>query len=267
MDKKVKQLKVKVKEIKKIKKDIFLLSFFSSHIANTAVPGNFLHLKIDSSLILRRPLSIHKVINKEIYLLFRVRGRGTELLSRYKKGCILDIIGPLGKGFSRKQQAVRPGQQIIVAGGMGVAPMVFLAQRLKKIPGKFQSTDSMVLLGVGSEKDILCENDFKKLGYKVFFATEDGSKGFKGTVTTLLKNTLSAASCELLANIYACGPKEMLFALAEVSKEYPQIKCEASFEQFMGCGLGVCCGCVLETKNGYKKVCKDGPVFDLRDVW
>ncbi len=265
MEKKVKQLKVKVEGIKQIKKDIFLLNFFSSQIAKTAIPGNFLHLRIDPDLILRRPLSIHKIVDKQVYLLFRVRGRGTDLLSRYKKGDILDIIGPLGRGFSRISQ--KGESKIIIAGGMGVAPMVFLAQRLKAACNKHEAVQGLILLGAANKKEILCEDDFKKLGYKVHSATEDGSKGFKGRVTGLLKKILSTNRYQLLADIYACGPGEMFFEINKILKKYPLIDCEVSFEQFMGCGLGICCGCVIKTKAGYKKVCKDGPVFDLKEIW
>jgi dihydroorotate dehydrogenase electron transfer subunit len=112
----------------------------------------------------------------------------------------------------------------------------------------------------------LAEGELKKLGFKVNIATDDGSRGYKGSVVDLLKNLLSAIDCELPTSIYACGPKEMFYEIKKVLEKYPQIETQVSFEQFMGCGLGICYGCAIETKEGYKKVCKDGPVFDLKIV-
>ncbi|UCD15701.1 MAG: dihydroorotate dehydrogenase electron transfer subunit [Candidatus Omnitrophota bacterium] len=252
-----KQIEVIVGEIKKVNKEVFLLSFTSSYLAKESRPGNFLHIKINSTL-LRRPFSVHKVCGRKVFVLFKVRGRGTNMLSKYNKGDTLDVIGPLGKGFDARPQK----QSVLVAGGIGVAPLVFLAQRLKKI-----KTKNIVLLGERSKKDILCEKEFKQFGFKVYVATEDGSKGTKGTVVDLLKRQLSTINCQLSTNIYACGPKEMFFKMHEAVKAYPDINCQVSFEQFMGCGLGICCGCSIETKAGYKKVCKDGPVFNLGDIW
>lgn len=251
----VKQLKAKVKEIKKIKPDVFLLSFSSSYLANCAQPGQFLHLKINS-VILRRPFSLHKVKGNTIYIIFRVRGRGTKALAKVKQGDALDIIGPLGQGFKLGKTRAN----ILLAGGIGVAPLVFLAQKL----GKGKNT---ILLGVKNKKEILSETEFKKLGYKVLIATDDGSRGHKGTVTDLLRQILITYSPKLKTNIYACGPKEMFLEVSKVLKKRTKLNCQVSFEQFMGCGLGVCCACVIETKEGYKKVCKDGPVFNIKDIW
>jgi dihydroorotate dehydrogenase electron transfer subunit len=271
-----KQIKVVVDSVSKIKEDIFLLSFSCPYVAQKAVPGNFLHVKIPGT-ILRRPLSVHNVKGDKIYILFKIRGRGTKILSQYKKGDALDIIGPLGKGFDISHQSSVVGHQnkkegvtnILVAGGIGVAPLLFLAQKLKSDDGRRMTDDrrrDTILLGVGSKKDILCEEEFKKRDFKVNIATEDGSKGTKGTVIDLLKNIRTTDDGRRTTNIYACGPKEMFYAMNKILKKYPNVNCQVSFEQFMGCGVGVCCGCVIATKDGYKKVCKDGPVFNLKDI-
>ncbi|MCF7916511.1 MAG: dihydroorotate dehydrogenase electron transfer subunit [Candidatus Omnitrophica bacterium] len=258
MEKKAKQFKVKVKEVKKIRDDIFLLSFSSAYLIKNAKPGNFLHLKSEAT-ILRRPLSIHKIANNLIYILFKVKGKGTRALAEKKKNDSLDIIGPLGNGFKVK----RGESSILVAGGIGVAPLLFLAQKLAKSPrSKVQGPklENIILLGAKDKREVVCEKDFKNLGFQVKIATEDGSKGKKGFVTDLLKE-------QLRTNIYACGPKDMFSQMNKILKNITNIDVQVSFEQFMGCGLGVCCACVIDTRQGYKKVCADGPVFNLADIY
>ena len=273
-----KELTVKVKKVNKIKPDVFLLSFDSAFLALNSYPGQFLHVKI-AKTILRRPFSVHYVRGNSVYLLFRIRGRGTKILSEYKPGDKLSIIGPLGKGFKVSPQSTlreysaqavyspQGEKNILVAGGLGVAPLVFLAQRLKKvITSKFKG-ESLILLGAKDRKEILCEQEFKNMGYRVIIATEDGSKGYKGTITEVLKKTLTAYGLQLTINIYSCGPETMFKEIKKViDKAKCKINCQVSFEQFMGCGLGICCGCTIETKDGYKKVCKDGPVFNINNV-
>lgn len=274
------QINVKIRFLKKLRPDVFLLGFNSNYLAKNARPGQFLHLKIDNKVtILRRPFSIHKVSADMIYILFRVRGRGTKLLSQLKIGDILDIIGPLGNGFkiSPQSTAHSPQINILVAGGMGVAPLVFLGEKLRKIQNTNYRLQNLILLGAKNKSEVLAEQEFRKLGFNVRVATDDGSRGLKGTVVELLKKTLStnesgaqrslpAGDYQLSTNIYACGPKEMFYEIAKIIKRYRRINCQVSFEQFMGCGLGICCGCSIETKQGYKKLCKDGPVFDIKNI-
>lgn len=259
----MKQLKIKTAFIKKIKPDVFLLGLNSDYLAKTAKPGQFLHVKVDEKItILRRPLSIHKIEKNIVHILFRVRGRGTKILSQCKKGDVFDVIGPIGNGFSISQKPTPCSlrSNILVAGGMGVAPLVFLGEKLKKSPG----AKNTILLGAKSKKEVLAESEFKKLGFEINIATDDGSRGYKGSVVDLLKKALSTYQHNNIStNIYACGPKDMFYEIKKVIEKYPGIKAQVSFEQFMGCGLGICYGCVIETKDGYKKVCKDGPVFDL----
>lgn len=268
MNKKVKQLNVKVSDIEKVKNDVFLLQFTSPYIAKVSNPGNFLHIKIEPT-ILRRPLSIHKIQQDKVYILFRVRGKGTKALSQMQKGDVLDIIGPLGNGFSCDRRAAIKKRRILIAGGLGVAPLVFLGQRLRESSNKKLNPEirNVVLLGAKNKAEVLCEEEFKKIGFKPYIATEDGSKGLRGTVIDLLKEILTTYHLPLTTEIYACGPKEMFYQIHKLVKRYPRVNCQVSFEQFMGCGLGICCGCVIETKHGHKKVCKDGPVFGLKEAF
>ncbi len=250
-----KELTVRVKKINKIKTDIFLLSFDSVYISKNSSPGQFLHIKIIKT-ILRRPFSIHCVKGKTVFILFRIRGRGTQILSDYKKGDELNIIGPLGRGFCLNSKS---GKNILLAGGLGVAPLVFLADRLKQ-------TKPIAILGAKDKNDTICADEFRKRGCRVYIATEDGSKGRKGTAVDILKSLFNKFNKSDKINLYTCGPEGMFKGMKKAIGKNKNVNCQVSFEQFMGCGLGSCCGCTIETKNGYKKVCKDGPVFNMNDV-
>lgn len=245
-------------------------------IAKAAKPGQFVQIKVsgDYEPLLRRPLGVHRVAGDNIEVLFEAVGKGTEILSQRKASCNLDIIGPLGNGFNYRGQGtarLRSGQTgdrrpILVAGGMGVAPLLFLAEGLK-------NHKVTVLIGGKTKRQILCEKEFKELGCEVKIATDDGSAGFKGKVTELLKNQLSALNFQLSA-IYACGPRPMLKEISAISKKY-NIPAQISLEEHMACGIGACLGCVVKTRNEqrtmrnefeYKRVCKEGPVFDAREI-
>ncbi len=251
----MKILKTQVEEIKKLNHKIYRLSFKSPYLAKKSEPGQFLHFKINST-ILRRPFSIHKIEGQNIFILFKVKGKGTKILSTYKKGDFLDILGPLGKGFKIYPSA----SVILVAGGIGIAPLLFLAQRIEK-------GLRFLFFGAESKKELVTLSEFKKLGFKIFVATQDGSEGFKGDVVELLEKEISSLNLSSPLKLYACGPNSMLYNLAQLLKRFPHIEAFASLEQFMGCGVGACLGCVTSTKEGYKRVCKDGPVFNLKEIF
>lgn len=263
---KAKQVSVVIQKITQIQKEIYLLCFRSPYLCQTAIPGNFVHIKIPG-VILRRPLSIHNVYKETMSVLFKVKGKGTKILSQYKPGEILDIIGPLGNGFTFPQETQEKQAFVLVAGGIGVAPLYFFARVLKQKFPQLSPRQIVVLLGAQSKQGILYTKQFKQLGATVLTATNDGTEGIKGTTVDLLPDIFSREKMISSLHVYACGPKEMFFSMSEILKNHPQVKCQISFEQFMGCGLGICCGCVIETKHGYKKVCKDGPVFDINTIW
>ncbi len=245
-------------------------------------PGQFFHIRAGSDYdpLLRRPLSFHRVGDKPniIELLYKVVGKGTQLMSRRSKGTYLDVIGPLGNGF-KIEKAQR--NFIIVAGGIGVAPFLALCDEL----AKFRKKSITVILGAKFADYIVCEKEFKDLGADVLIVTEDGSKGTKGLATDVLvdvikrfdlrgtigpladKDTsgITIGSYHPLVGVYTCGCKDMLKEIAKICKYY-KLKVQASLEERMGCGLGACLGCVVNTINGYKRVCKDGPVFDLEEI-
>lgn len=245
-------------------------------------PGQFLHIRAGSAYdpLLRRPISVHRIGSepKIIELLYKLEGKGTQLLSRRSKGTYVDAIGPLGNGFK-----VPKGQSnfILMAGGMGIAPLIALADSL----AKFRKRSITAILGARTKEFIICAPELKALGAKVIIVTEDGSEGEKGLATSVLESvieqfdmrkstgsltrktlrgvTISEYSPEV--GLYACGPMAMLKSAAKIARQYT-MQAQASFEERMGCGVGACLGCAIPTKRGYKRVCKDGPVFDLEEI-
>lgn len=257
MQTKVFQEKIKILSNQRIARDYFKLSLFSKRIPPAAKPGQFVQIKISDkdTPLLRRPLGIHHISPRTFEVLFRVVGEGTRILSQRKPGEYLDIIGPLGNGFDLTVKASAP---ILVAGGMGVAPLVFLAEKLA-----YRKT--LVLLGAKTKNEILCDDEFRKLGCRIEASTDDGSKGFKGKVTDLLKKILPLAVSNKRLAIYACGPRPMLKEISAISKQY-NIPAQVSLEEHMACGIGACLGCAVNTKKGFQRACKEGPVFDSKEI-
>ncbi len=254
-------------------------------IARSAQPGQCVNIRISDGLdpLLRRPFGVHRTDGDTISILYEIVGRGTKLLSQKKAGEYLDILGPFGHGFDMRSVAGRRSHPaiadwpvracaqpvtgrwspVLVAGGMGVAPLVFLAEALARGP-RSAGREPVVLIGGKNRKRILCEREFKEIGCRVKIATDDGSKGSKGYVSDVLDNVLSSMDCSR-AVIYACGPVPMLAAVSRlaVSRGIPV---QVSLESHMSCGIGACLGCVVKTSSGFKRVCKEGPVFDAREI-
>ncbi|MCM8795994.1 MAG: dihydroorotate dehydrogenase electron transfer subunit [Candidatus Omnitrophica bacterium] len=257
------QTKTRIISHIRIKDKYFRLTLKAAKIAKVAKPGQFLNIKITDNYapLLRRPFSIHGIENRNIEILYEVVGQGTQILSQRKPGEYLDIIGPLGNGFSYHSFLGDYRLPILVAGGIGVAPLLFLA---KRIISDYPKIYPLVLIGGQTEKEVLCSKDFRRFGCKVNIATDDGSCGFRGKVTDLLRHLLLTIDYRL-STIYACGPQLMLKEISYLSKEY-NIPAEISLDEHMACGVGACLGCVVKTKEGYKQVCKDGPVFAAKEV-
>jgi len=262
------QENVRILEHEKLAPKYFLLTLSSDHISKSAKPGQFVNVKVSDGIIplLRRPLSIHDVDakNKTFKLLYEVVGPGTKILSARKVGEEISVLGPLGSGFKIEKDIL-----ILVAGGMGIAPLGFFAHEALKNKKKVH-----VFIGAKTKELVLCEDGLKLLGAEVTVATEDGSYGEKGLITDLLHsrlttNNLSAeggsASGGQLTTIYSCGPKGMLKEVASIAKQN-KIGCQISMEAYMACGIGACKGCPVETVNGYKMVCKDGPIFNAEEI-
>ncbi|MDD5119736.1 MAG: dihydroorotate dehydrogenase electron transfer subunit [Candidatus Omnitrophica bacterium] len=255
------RLQARIISNKRLTGNYWNLEFSSSQIARYARPGQFVNIRVNQGTdpLLRRPISIHAVKGSKIKLIYEVVGKGTLALSERKPQETLDLIGPLGKGFNYQLPVKpQPGQNIFIAGGMGVAPLVYLAEKLNK---------PLVLIGARTKKQILCADEFRSLGCTLQLATDDGSLGFTGKVTDLLENILTSTIDYRLSTIYACGPHPMLRAVSLIALKH-NINAQVSLEGHMACGTGACLGCVVETISGYKRVCKDGPVFSSRElIW
>jgi dihydroorotate dehydrogenase electron transfer subunit len=221
------------------------------YIASQAQPGQFVMVRCGEDTLLRRPFSVHQADGKRIALLFNVVGRGTQWLSQQQADDSLDLLGLLGNGFS-----IHPDSKnlLLVAGGIGVAPLVFLAQKASKA-----GCSVTLLLGAQTKSQLYPQNLLPP-EVKLITATEDGTAGKRGLVTDLLPDFTAWAD-----QVFACGPLPMYQAMVQM----PQLRhkpAQISLEVRMGCGLGVCYGCTVKTKSGLKQVCKDGPVFELEEV-
>lgn len=206
--------------------------------------------------LLRRPLSIHRLGREapSLALLFSVEGLGTKWLAQREKGDVLDLIGPLGKGFEIESSACN---LLLVGGGRGVAPLVALAEHALAL-----SKSVTLLLGAKSSP-LLYSGDLLPTGLEVVAATEDGSMGTKGVITDLLPDYLGGAD-----QVFACGPIPMYKSMLALSvkRVFEGKSVQVVLEQLLGCGVGACYGCTVPTKHGPKLVCKDGPVFELGEV-
>lgn len=233
---------------------VFFVILEAPEIASVAQPGQFLMVRCGEDTLLRRPLSIHQVSKKtRLAILVKVVGRGTRWLSRCKIGDRLDLIGPLGNGFT-----INPNGRnlLLLAGGIGIAPLGFLAQEALRLGHTVR-----LLLGAPSARQLYPMRYLPTVS-ELLLATEDGSTGNKGMITEILPEFIGGAE-----QIFACGPLDMYRNMAtkhaDLLKDKPV---QISLEMRMGCGLGVCYACTIKTKNGLKQVCKDGPVFNLQDV-
>lgn len=232
-----------------------------------AKPGQFVMLRITegNDPLLRRPFSIHRLIISEgriqgIEILYKVVGKGTTLLSELKRGVRIDVLGPLGSAFLLPEQAQRV---FIVAGGIGIAPMLFLAVHL--LERGVDPEDLKVYLGGRTKDDLLCVADFEDLNLTVHTTTDDGSAGDQCLVTVPVELAASDRRPDL---IYACGPLEMLKCVIDIA-EVHSIECQVSIETRMACGMGACLGCAVAARdipNLYYHACLDGPVFDIRTI-
>ncbi len=238
-----------------LNKDFFILELSGKEKLPEMNPGQFVEVKVESSpdTFLRRPFSVHDVNygQNTFKLLIQIAGKGTEALSKLKKGDLLNIIYPLGNSFTLPEKKQRI---LLVGGGCGVAPLLFLGKHLKA-----SGYNPDILLGFRNSERIIEYDEYLKIG-KVFLTTEDGSRGEKGFVTD--HPALSSNGYDM---IYCCGPEAMMRAVGAYSKEN-SIDCEVSLENLMGCGIGACLCCIVATVRGNLCTCTDGPVFNINDL-
>lgn len=214
-------------------------------------PGQFIMINCGGNTLLKRPFSICDHDADEITIVYRIKGKGTYNLSKVKALDTLEVTGPHGHGFDMFDKF---NNILIVGGGIGIPPLLFLSKKLK-------SKNLKIVLGFKS--DVFLVDEFKKYG-DVVIATEDGNTGIKGHVTDAMKGEIKDIDM-----IYGCGPMQMLKSVKDMAEKY-DVPCQISVEEHMGCGIGACmvCACKTKTDSGfqYKKVCKDGPVFWSREV-
>ena len=284
--------------------DMHLMWIEAPEISLVAQPGQFITVNCEG-FTLRRPFSIHQAKQSQIAILFKVVGKGTSWLSQCHKGDKIDIMGPLGNGFTIAPSAKN---LLLVAGGIGIAPLVFLAEcaspqhSISLIPGASTATELYPLMKTDSSGaypkaalvrtdsgdypkeqlitaspslNVIARSEAMKQsqeGITFIPVTEDGTAGEKGMITDILPRFLDWAD-----QIFACGPLDMYKAMANMSlpanapsrakqSNLKIKKCQVSLEVRMGCGIGACYGCTINTKKGLRQVCRDGPVFELDDI-
>jgi dihydroorotate dehydrogenase electron transfer subunit len=263
----------------------YLMRLWAPECAQFARPGQFVHLRCDPALPLRRPISILRVNAREswIEILYKAVGEGTRLLAQKRPGDVISSIGPIGNPF--QVHAERP-RSLLIGGGVGMPPMIFLADALRRepafkplvilgseVPFPFQARPSQFLVP-GLPTDVIAAMPLlDDWGIPSRLASLQGYAGcFQGFVTDLARSWLGVLDTSALAEVevFACGPHPMLAAVAALAREF-SVPCQVSLEEFMACGVGGCAGCVVEVKTpegpAMKRVCVDGPVFDALDIF
>lgn len=236
---------------KQLTPTIYDFRLYNPQLAAIAQPGQFVQVLVPGKT-LRRPISVCDVEGDVIRLVFEVRGEGTELLSHTKTDESINIIAPLGKGFTLDPKE----KTIFIGGGIGVPPMLYSARQCGQ--------NAVVINGFRNKDAVILSEDFEKAAGRLIITTDDGSYGIHGFVTEPLKELIAEAD-----KVCACGPMPMLKNIAKIAKEH-SVPCQVSLEQRMACGVGACLGCAVPVKDGgriiYQHVCKDGPVFDSEAV-
>lgn len=245
----MKTFDAKILSNEEVAEKIFRLTVDAPELAEISRPGQFVQVKVADEFTLRRPLGIASTANGHLKIFYRAVGRGTEILSKKRSGDTLNVLGALGNGYTPRE-----GKILLVGGGMGLAPLLCAAEKF----------DSDVLIGGRNKGEVIFwQEEFRPNVGKVFITTDDGSYSKKGFVTSFLPEILAA---ENYSAIYTCGPEIMMRGVAKFALE-KNLPCEVSFERRMACGLGACLSCSIDTLDGRRKVCKDGPVFDARKVF
>jgi dihydroorotate dehydrogenase electron transfer subunit len=239
----------------------------------SAIPGQFIQVycrENGTDPLLPRPLSLfridsqtnaagsNQVAQENWEILYKKVGRGTTWLSQRRAGEDLAVLGPLGRGFSYPEEAPgKPKQVLLIAGGIGMPPLFALSEELSK-----EKAEITLFYAGRRRQDLLFLEEWRGLVNRLYLATEDGSAGLHGLVTDLLREKVQPQSADFY---YACGPRSMLQAVQSLMRTL-KIQGELSLEEKMACGIGACLGCVTKTTYGYKRVCREGPVFPADEV-
>jgi len=255
----------------------YRLRLFSRDIARQALPGQFVQVLTTETNepLLPRPFSFLDAGDGGFEILYKVVGKGTGVLSEKKRGDKLRVMGPLGNGWPQNLFAGglpdenRPA--VLIGGGVGIPPLLHLCRYWRKKGSRRLSKGVRVFLGARNKRCLLCEAEFRKLGIKPVSATDDGSRGSRGTVTDALDEMMGRDPLLVSGNarFFACGPDPMLRAVSTLAEKY-DLNCQISVEEPMACGFGACLGCAVKVKDGeefrYAMACKEGPVFNAREI-
>lgn len=247
------QASATVRDISEVASGVYLIWLEAPDIATTARPGQFVMVRCGGDVLLRRPLGVHQVTKSRLALLFSIVGKGTTWLAQRRAGDVLDVLGPLGNSFSIDPAAKN---LLLVAGGIGIAPLCFLGQEA------VNNGCSVTLLMGASTGACLYPGPLLSPKVGLALTTDDGTTGRKSLVTDLLPEYADWAD-----QVFACGPLAMYLDMYRRREQLLKSKpVQVSLEVRMGCGLGICYGCTVKTKSGLKEVCQDGPVFNLDEV-
>ena len=238
------QTLLRIEENRPLTRDILKIRL-TGDVSGVERPGQFVNIKLEG-LFLRRPISVFDREEDAITLIYRTVGVGTRRLSEMKAGETLDVLTGLGNGYDLTRAGDRP---LLLGGGAGVPPLYWLARVLRE-----QGKRVTAVLGFNSAEDVFAEEDFRKLGCETTVTTADGSHGIRGFVTDAMPEEYSY--------FYACGPEPMMRAVDRRAKTDG----EFSLEERMGCGFGACMGCSCRTRDGMKRICREGPVLRRGEI-
>lgn len=259
-----KQVFAKLVKKEKLLDGLYKFSLETKEIVDIVKPGNFIEIRINENLdpFLRRPISIYNIEKEKgiIEIIFQVKGKGTELLSKKQEGDFIDIIGPLGNGVFKFEKHKNIA---VIGGGIGIFPLYELTKEAKEL-----NLNIDTYIGFRNKELVVLEKEFKNTSNNLTITTDDGSYKNKGFAIDYLKENLKTKKVDC---IYTCGPLPMIKAVKALAEEN-NIECQISLEEKMGCGLGACLGCAVKTAESSKEdpqyvhVCKDGPVFESKSV-
>ena len=258
---------VRVLENKQVGPRLWIVRLASPSIAQAIQPGQFVHMKVPrmEAHILRRPFSVYRrdVDAGTVDILYQVVGFGTDHMTSLKPGEEAELIGPVGAPWGSCCVEAKPSERaLLVGGGVGAAPLFMLC---KKLAGEGVRVD--VVLGAQTADALVTRADYEALGVTVSCATDDGTFGRAGFCTSLVEEALANArtSGDGYTRMAVCGPEPLMRIVAGMAAE-ADVPCEVSMEKRMACGIGACLSCVVETKDGKKRACVDGPVFNAADI-
>lgn len=219
-------------------------------------PGQFYMLEVSKGLdpLLKRAFSLFRRTQEGFQILYRIKGKGTSILKDLKKGTVLHVLGPLGNFYPLPSDSESP---LVIAGGIGIASVFSLVEKLSK--------KAFVFYGARAEQALFMTDALESFHRELVLCTDDGSCGVKGTVVDVLTDFIKKRDEFHQPVIYACGPKAMLREIAKTALANG-VKAYVSLEEHMACGIGACLGCVVKTTSGHQRVCKEGPVFDAREI-